>query len=137
MSRKNEDIFGLFNDMFGDIFFKDGKNFAYNYKRTTDDSIESTDGIVKDKDGFTITVLVPGMKAQDIAVQIDGRTTGIWDKLRIQGKKGVRTISRSLDVIGCDPSRATAEVEDGILTIKIPFLADKSNKSVSIHVTQK
>jgi HSP20 family protein len=96
-----------------------------------------------DQDGYVITADVPGLKAEDISIEIlddvvtlrsevehangDGNGKYLLRELRHGG------FTRSLQLpTNLDPNAAEAKVEDGVLTVRIPKSEDARPKEIKV-----
>ena len=96
------------------------------------------------EDAFEITALLPGLKAEDISIQVVNETITLQGEFKsvvdekanylmqeIPGGKFCRTINLS-DVL--DASKADAEMKDGVLTLRVPKAEEAKPKTVKITV---
>ena len=95
-------------------------------------------------DAFEITALLPGLKAEDISIQVVNETITLQGEFKftvddkanyfiqeIPGGKFCRTINLP-DVL--DASKADAEMKDGVLTLRVPKAEEAKPKTVKITV---
>jgi HSP20 family protein len=99
--------------------------------------------VFTDGDDFVVEAELPGVKKQDLDVQVRG------DTLRIQGKKTVahdesasihrreraagqfdRTVTLPDEI---DSARVSAEYRDGVLTLRLPRAESAKPRTVSIN----
>lgn len=99
--------------------------------------------VFNDGDDFVVVAELPGVKKEDLDVQVRG------DTLRLQGKKTVsydetasvhrreraagqfdRTLTLPDDV---DASRVSAEYRDGVLTLRLPRAESAKPRTVQIN----
>lgn len=97
----------------------------------------------KDGDDFVVVAELPGVKKEDLDIQVRG------DTLRIQGKKTIsydenasvhrreraagqfdRTLSLPEDV---DAAKVLAEYRDGVLTLRLPRAESAKPRTVTIN----
>jgi HSP20 family protein len=99
--------------------------------------------VFNDGDDFVVVAELPGVKKEDLDVQVRG------DTLRLQGKKSVaydesasvhrrersagqfdRTLTLPADV---DAARVLAEYRDGVLTLRLPRAESAKPRTVAIN----
>ena len=79
----------------------------------------------KDEDGFTFEMAVPGLSKEDLAVKIvKGRLNIKSEAENKWTKEFDKTFILPED---SDTKKVKASVEDGVLTVKIPFKKDSEN----------
>ena len=97
----------------------------------------------KDGDDFVVVAELPGVKKEDLDIQVRG------DTLRIQGKKTIsydenasihrreraagqfdRTLSLPEDI---DAAKVSAEYRDGVLTLRLPRAESAKPRTVAIN----
>jgi len=88
--------------------------------------------VVEMDDGYIVTAMVPGVKKEDIHVEIDGRQVMITTEFKkpVFEKKDVRVLRGELDygfasrvfTLGfeVDRDKAVAKYVDGVLTLTLP-----------------
>ncbi len=92
-------------------------------------------------ESFTLTAVVPGLKAEDLNIQV------LDDVLRIEGEyqtsdgehllrelpagKFVRTLRLPSEL---DPNKAEARIKDGILTLSLPKAESAKPKTIKVAV---
>ena len=92
-------------------------------------------------ESFTLTAIVPGLKAEDLSIQV------LEDVLRIEGEyqtsdgehllrelpagKFVRTLRLPTEL---DASKAEAKIKDGILTLSLPKAESAKPKTIKVAV---
>jgi HSP20 family protein len=101
--------------------------------------------IVADSDGYTIKALLPGVKPEDIDIQIVNEIVTISGSLDADRKEGENyllterpsgTFHRVLTLpTPLDSSKVEASLEDGVLTLEIPKTEEA--KPRRIKVTQQ
>jgi len=101
--------------------------------------------IMADSDGYTIKALLPGIKPEDLDIQIVNEIVTISGSLDADRKEGENymlaerpsgTFHRVLTLpTPLDSSRVVASLEDGILILEIPKTEEA--KPRTIKVTQK
>ena len=95
-------------------------------------------------DAFEIKALLPGLKAEDISIQVVNETVTLQGEFKfavdekanylmqeILGGKFCRTINLP-DIL--DASKADAEMKDGVLTLRVPKAEEARPKTVKITV---
>jgi len=114
-------LFSLLNDGINSII--DSSFDSYKFRTLVEE----------EDDAYIVTAQVPGMNKDDISIEVkDGIIT-------IDGKKEIRanmdsTIHREFSV-GDDinESKASASIEDGILTLTLPKKEKKKPKTIKIN----
>lgn len=92
-------------------------------------------------ESFTLTAVVPGLKAEDLNIQV------LEDVLRIEGEyqtsdgehllrelpagKFIRTLRLPSEL---DPNKAEARIKDGILTLSLPKAESAKPKTIKVAV---
>jgi HSP20 family protein len=99
--------------------------------------------VFSDKDGFTVRTEVPGIKAEDISLDVEpGRLSlsgerkfeshdndGGYHRRERRGGRFSRTLRLPPDL---DTHDATAELRDGILTVRIPKTAGAKPRHIEV-----
>jgi HSP20 family protein len=96
------------------------------------------------KDGYTFSADLPGIKQEDVDINVSGRTLTISGKREQEREeKGERyyacereygSFTRSFTLPGgADVEHVRAELKDGVLTIQVPKEAAVQPKKISIH----
>ena len=99
--------------------------------------------VFSDGDGFVVVAELPGVRKEDLDIQVRG------DTLRIRGKKSIaydeeasihrrersagefdRTLSLPDDV---DAAKVSAEYRDGVLTLRLPRAESAKPRTVAIN----
>ena len=99
--------------------------------------------VFQDNDDFVLTAELPGVKKEDLDIQVRG------DTLRIQGKKTIayddsasahrrersagqfdRTLTLPAEI---DPKKVSAEYRDGVLTLRLPRAESAKPRTVAIN----
>jgi HSP20 family protein len=96
------------------------------------------------KDAFEITALLPGLKSEDVSIQVVNKTITLEGEFKfaadekadylmqeIPGGKFSRTINLP-DLL--EAGKAEAEMKDGVLTLRIPKAEVAKPKTVKITV---
>ncbi len=99
----------------------------------------------EDDTTYTVHADIPGVKKEDIQVDIDGNQVSISAESRMEKeeKKGEKVlhserycgkIARSFTLAhDVDDSKAEAKYSDGVLELTLPKKAGKSSKKLAIH----
>ncbi len=100
---------------------------------------------VKESDGdYTVVAEIPGVKKEDIQVQVDGSRVSISAEVKRESEKkdGERVlrseryygaVARSFSLASdLDESKAAAKYENGVLTLTLPKKATPSVKRLAI-----
>ena len=87
-----------------------------------------------DDAGFILNVSVPGLNKKDLNIEIDGGTLIVSSTLPVNNEKvsssGLRDVFYSfLLPSNTDADQVTAKCRDGLLTIQIPKLRTKGNRT--------
>ena len=103
--------------------------------------------VMEKDDVFTITAMLPGLKPEDVEIQIVNETVSLKGEFRpeidkeanyiIQERpsgKFCRSVTLS-DVV--DASKADAKMENGILRIEIPKAEEAKPKTIKVSTTKK
>ena len=98
--------------------------------------------VIIGEDDFRVTALLPGLKAEDISIQVVNETITLQGEFKfavdekanylmqeIPGGKFCRTIN--LPVV-LDASKADAEMKDGVLTLRVPKAEEAKPKTIKI-----
>lgn len=93
-------------------------------------------------DDFVITALMPGVKAEDLSIQILNETVTIQGELKDQAKDGDTYLVRECPagrfyrVIRLpeqlDPEKASADLTDGVLTLRVPKAEEARPKTIQV-----
>jgi HSP20 family protein len=96
------------------------------------------------EDAFVINALLPGIKPEDVDIQIEGETVTIQGEIKLEeGEKTAwllrerprGSFSRSLELpTGLDAEKAKASFENGILTLSIPKSPEARPKTIKVNV---
>lgn len=128
-------------------FFLNPENFfdsAFSTWSPDSRAVEPKVNIMEEADGFTLHVAVPGMKNEDIDIEVKDNTLtlngkSMEDKDGETGNYRVREFSRkgfrrmfTLDP-WIDPEGITAKVENGLLKIYLPKKEEVKPKKVKIN----
>ena len=86
-------------------------------------SIETTDS------GLTLTVDLPGVKAADLSLQVEGSILKISGKQRGQDVRQTYQLSKQYD-----PESASAKLEDGVLTVEFLKREEAKPKIINVQI---
>ena len=103
---------------------------------------------VKDIDeAFTITAMLPGLKPEDVEIQIVNENVSLKGEFKNEIEEGAtfiiqerpsgkffRTVTLT-DML--DSSKAEAHMENGILTLKIPKAEESKPKTIKVNTAKK
>ena len=85
--------------------------------------------VSQDKSSYTIKIELPGVKKEDISVEVEG------DSLVISAKRDSKEYSRSFRIPGSvDTSCIDGRSEDGILTLTLPKRKPPKKDSHKINI---
>ena len=130
-----------FEDLFGDL----GKGFWVKplaYPAGTEMSMKVD--VKEDDKGYTVHADIPGVKKEDIQVDVDGNVVSLraeskQEKEEKQGEKTIYSerqygmVSRSFSLpTEVDEKGAKAEYKDGVLNLMLPKKANGGGKRVSV-----
>ncbi len=98
-------------------------------------------------DEVSIKATVPGLKAEDIHISVTGDTLSISGESKSEHEEEGReyfvrerrmgSFSRSMTLpVGVDGDKATADFEDGILTITLPKVEAEKPKMISVKTVK-
>ena len=130
-----------FEDLFGDL----GKGFWVKplaYPAGSEMSMKVD--VTEDDKGYTVHADIPGVKKEDIQVDVDGNVVSLraeskQEKEEKQGEKTIYSerqygmVSRSFSLpTEVDEKGAKAEYKDGVLNLVLPKKANGGGKRVSV-----
>ena len=130
-------VWNAFNDMFNDEFWGRPTAGPRNYVPSVD--------ISEDENSYLVSADVPGMKPEDIDIQVENNVLTIRGerKYETQGKQqGYRRVERHYGQFqrsfalpeGVNPDAIEANVANGMLTLRVPKPATALPKKVKINV---
>ncbi len=155
MINYNDDMNSLFNDR----LFSFSKSFSNIdnqisglhsnfYRNGLNAGINRGYNIVSNEQGYTVTIAVPGFSKEEIAIKLSGHRLEINAKHVIQdnsdnannkdgtNKQPQETCQYRVDVpVNIDQNNITAQLNNGLLTIKFPKILGQTNtelKEISI-----
>jgi HSP20 family protein len=79
--------------------------------------------------GLTLSVDLPGVKASDLSLQIEGHVLKISGKQRGNDIRQTYQLSKQYD-----PESATAKLEDGVLTVGFLKREEAKPKTINIQI---
>lgn len=129
--RKKNDLYHAFRDFENDFF---GGTQLQGF---------CTD--IKDEgDKYVLEAELPGMKKEDIKLEISGDSLILSAEHKSEGEdkcgryirreRSYGSYQRSFDVSGIDTDRIDAEYKDGILKLELPKKAPSSNQSKRLEI---
>ena len=97
-----------------------------------------------DKDEYVITALLPGVKAEELDIQVVDDTVSIQGELKVEREENAEYLlterpsgrfSRTLDFpVALDPAKAEAHVENGVLTLRVPKAESAKPRTIKVSV---
>ena len=134
--------FNPFEDFFNDV----GKGFFVRpFSMPAETELKMKIDVSEDDKSYTVKADIPGVKKEDIQVDIDGDTVSVraeakQEKEEKKGEKVVYSersygmVSRSLSLPQeIDESKAEARFRDGVLELTLPKKAAAQRKQISIQ----
>ena len=129
-----------------DELFKDfGKGFWVKpYAFPAETSVEMKIDVKEDDKGFTVKADIPGVKKEDIQVDIDDdyislraetkhETEEKKDETLVYSERSYGMVSRAFTLpAGVDAKAAKAEYKDGVLTLTLPKKGNGSAKRIAV-----
>ncbi len=97
-----------------------------------------------DSDGYQIRAIIPGVKSEDLDIQIVNDQVTISGEFKNESAEGVQYLARELpegkfsrsfslpDQL--NPSKAEAKLVDGILTLSIPKAEEAKPKTIKVAI---
>ena len=112
-------------------------------EETLDGEVVLPVDVKSDDDAFMISALVPGIKADDIDVEILNKTVSIKGKFNeVVGDEASKVLvselpfgsfSRVLNLpTKLEPSKAVANLKDGVFTLRVPKAEEDRSKVIKI-----
>ena len=101
--------------------------------------------VTENEAAYTVRAEIPGMKKEDIAVSIDGKTVSITAEVKrekeVKGReKSLRieryygSVSRTLTLpFDVNPSKAEASYDAGVLTLMLPKAPGTEVRRLAVH----
>ena len=103
--------------------------------------------VCEKNDDFIITAMLPGLKTKDVEIQIANETVSIKGEFQSRFDKDANYILqeipsgkffRSIVLPGMlDASKADAQIENGVLTVRVPKAEESKPKKIKITVAKK
>lgn len=100
--------------------------------------------VVAEPEGYTLTALIPGVKAEDLNIQIVNETVSIQGELGPAADKGTDYLMRELPYgrfnrvltlpAGLDSANTEATIENGVLTLRIPKAETARPKKIKVNI---
>jgi len=133
-------VWNAFNDMFNDEFW--GRPLA---TQSTQRSFVPSVDITENEHGYLVTADVPGMKPEEIDIQVENNVLTIRGerKYETEGKQqGYRRVERHYGRFqrsfalpeGVNPEAIEANVENGTLSLRVPKPSVAQPKKVKVNV---
>lgn len=126
--------------------YRRAANFPDNWELEDSQVFFPVDVREKDDD-FIITAMLPGLKPEDVEIQIVNETVSLKGEFKNDFEEGAnyllqerpsgkffRSIAMS-DIM--DASKAEAQMENGILTLRIPKAEAAKPKTIKVTTTKK
>ena len=79
--------------------------------------------------GLSLSVDLPGVKAADLSVQVEGQTVKIAGKQRGNDIKQTYQLSKQYD-----PESASAKLEDGVLILEFSKREEAKPKTINVQI---
>jgi HSP20 family protein len=96
------------------------------------------------EDAFVISALLPGLKAEEVNIQIEGETVAIDGEIKLEADEKADWLlrerprgrfSRKIELpAALDAEHAKASFADGILTLTIPRSPEARPKTIKVNV---
>ncbi len=131
-------------DPFAEVFPELFRGFFQPARATAAEALEIRVDVKESNGDYTVTAESPGVKKEDIQVQIDGNRVSISAEVKRESEKkeGERVlrseryygaVARSFSLASdLDESKAVAKYESGVLTLTLPKKATPSAKRLTI-----
>ncbi len=131
-------------DPFAEVFPELFRGVLQPARATGPEALEIRVDVKESNGDYTVTAEIPGVKKEDIQVQIDGNRVSISAEVKRESEKKdgervlrseryygavARTFSLASDL---DESKAAAKYESGVLTLTLPKKATPSVKRLAI-----
>jgi HSP20 family protein len=133
--------FGPFDELFNDF----GKGFFVRpFVLPAENELKMKLDVKEDEKTFTVQAEIPGVRKEDIQVQIDGEQVSVRAELKKEKeeKKGEKVVysersygmvSRSFTLpVAVDAKGAKAEYKDGVLNLTLPKKSNGSAQRISV-----
>ena len=131
-------------DPFAEVFPELFRNVLQPVRSAGGDALEIKLDVKESNGDYTVQAEMPGVRKEDIQVQIDGNRVAIAAEVKREAEKkeGERvlrseryygSIARSFTLANeIDEARATAKFEDGVLVLTLPKKAAPASKRLQI-----
>jgi HSP20 family protein len=100
--------------------------------------------VKSEADDYVITALVPGVKADDLSIQVHDETLTIQGELKEESKENEKFLLREMPVgkfyrtirlpEKLDSSKAVADLNDGVLTLRLTKAEEARPKTIKVSV---
>jgi HSP20 family protein len=99
--------------------------------------------VTAQEEGYTFRALVPGLEADDLAIEILNNTVSIRGEFKTEESEAQYLtcelpngrFSRTVTLpVALDPSKAEADLKNGVLTLYVPKAEAHRPKSIKINV---
>lgn len=131
-------------DPFAEVFPELFRGFFQPARTASGEALEIRVDVKESEGDYTVVAEIPGVKKEDIQVQIDGNRVSISAEVKRESEKkeGERVlrseryygaVARSFSVASdLDESKAAAKYENGVLTLTLPKKAAPSARRLTI-----
>ena len=131
-------------DPFAEVFPELFRGFFQPARQAAGEALEIRVDVKESNGDYTVVAEIPGVKKEDIQVQIDGNRVSISAEVKRESEKkeGERVlrseryygaVARSFSLASdLDESKAVAKYESGVLTLTLPKKATPSAKRLTI-----
>ncbi|MCD6735181.1 MAG: Hsp20/alpha crystallin family protein [Burkholderiaceae bacterium] len=131
-------------DPFAEVFPELFRGFFQPGRGAPGEALEIRVDVKESNGDYTVTAEIPGVKKEDIQVQIDGNRVSISAEVKRESEKkeGERvlrseryygSVARSFSLASdLDEAKAVAKYESGVLTLTLPKKATPSVKRLTI-----
>lgn len=129
-SRLESEFDQLLNSTFTDLLGDTSSAGAFNHPRTD---------LYEDKDNFHVRIELPGLKRDDIQVELGEGVLTVSAERKSFGEDGeqkqTRRLSRSISVPArVQEDKISARYEDGVLTVALPKAEEVKPKRIAVQV---
>lgn len=131
-------------DPFAEVFPELFRGFFQPARTASGEALEIRVDVKESEGDYTVVAEIPGVKKEDIHVQVDGSRVSISAEVKRESEKkdGERVlrseryygaVARSFSLASdLDESKAAAKYENGVLTLTLPKKATPSVKRLAI-----
>ena len=95
------------------------------------------------EDDFVITALLPGVKAEDLSIQVINETVTLQGEIKAAGEENETYLLcesptgrfyRSLNLpVALDSTKASADLSDGVLTLRVPKAEEARPRTIKVQ----